>query len=39
MRIYAKITNNMIIERNYYLQKLLAKRHNGMIKVLTGARI
>ena len=28
----------MIIERNYYLQKLLAKRHNGMIKVLTGAR-
>lgn len=38
MRIYAKITNNMIIERNYYLQKLLAKRHNGMIKVLTGAR-
>lgn len=38
MRIYAEITNNMIIERNYYLQKLLAKRHNGMIKVLTGAR-
>lgn len=38
MRIYAKITNNMIIERNYYLQKLLSKRHNGMIKVLTGAR-
>lgn len=28
----------MIIERNYYLQRLLAKRHNGMIKVLTGAR-
>lgn len=28
----------MIIERNYYLQKLLSKRHNGMIKVLTGAR-
>lgn len=38
MRIYAKNTNNMIIERNYYLQKLLSKRHNGMIKILTGAR-
>lgn len=38
MRIYAKKTNIMIIERNYYLQKLLSKRHNGMIKVLTGMR-
>lgn len=28
----------MIVERNYYLQKLLSKRHNGMIKVLTGMR-
>lgn len=38
MRIYAKKTNIMIVERNYYLQKLLSKRHNGMIKVLTGMR-
>ena len=28
----------MIVERNTYLQKLLSKRHNGMIKVLTGMR-
>lgn len=28
----------MIIERNYYIDKLLSKRHNGMIKVLTGMR-
>ena len=38
MRNYAKITNIMIVERNTYLQKLLSKRHNGMIKVLTGMR-
>ena len=29
----------MIIERNYYLNKLIAKRHNGMIKIITGIRI
>lgn len=28
----------MIIERNYYLNKLIAKRHNGMIKIVTGIR-
>ena len=28
----------MIIERNYYLNKLIAKRHNGMIKIITGIR-
>lgn len=28
----------MIIDRNYYLNKLIAKRHNGMIKIVTGIR-
>lgn len=28
----------MIIERNTYLKKLIAKRHNGKIKVVTGIR-
>lgn len=28
----------MIIERNYYLRKLIAKRHNGLIKIVTGIR-
>ncbi|MDE6395550.1 MAG: AAA family ATPase, partial [Duncaniella sp.] len=28
----------MIIERNTYLKKLIAKRHNGMIKIVTGIR-
>lgn len=29
---------DMIIERNTYLKKLIAKRHNGKIKVVTGIR-
>lgn len=28
----------MMIERNTYLKKLIAKRHNGMIKIVTGIR-
>lgn len=28
----------MIIERNAYLKKLIAKRHNGKIKIVTGIR-
>lgn len=28
----------MIIERNNYLKKLIAKRHNGKIKIVTGIR-
>lgn len=28
----------MIIERNTYLKKLIAKRHNGKIKIVTGIR-
>lgn len=28
----------MEIKRDYYLQKLIAKKHNGLIKVITGMR-
>ena len=28
----------MIIDRNTYLNKLIARRHNGMIKIVTGLR-
>ena len=28
----------MKIKRDYYLQKLIAKKHNGLIKVITGMR-
>ena len=28
----------MIIQRNFYLKKLIAKRHNGKIKIVTGIR-
>ena len=28
----------MIIERNYYLNKLITKKENGLIKVITGIR-
>lgn len=28
----------MVIERNTYLNKLIARRHNGMIKIVTGLR-
>lgn len=30
--------NRMVIERNTYLKKLIARRHNGMIKIVTGLR-
>lgn len=29
---------NMEIKRNYYLQKLISRKHNGMVKVVTGLR-
>ena len=32
------IFNRMIIARNAYLNKLIARRHNGMIKIVTGLR-
>jgi predicted AAA+ superfamily ATPase len=39
MRIYAKITDtSMEIKRSIYLNKLFARKHNGMIKVITGMR-
>lgn len=28
----------MIVERNIYLKKLIVKRHNGKIKIVTGIR-
>ena len=28
----------MEIKRDYYLNKLIAKKHNGLIKVITGIR-
>ena len=28
----------MIIQRNLYLEKLIVRMHNGMIKVVTGIR-
>ncbi len=39
MRIYAKISNAiMFIERSFYLDKLIARRDNRRIKVITGIR-
>ena len=28
----------MIIQRNYYLNKLIKKKHNGLVKIITGLR-
>ena len=28
----------MVIERDYYLNKLISKKENGLIKVITGIR-
>ena len=28
----------MVIQRNMYLNKLISKKHNGLIKVVTGVR-
>lgn len=28
----------MVIERNFYLEKLCRKQHNGMVKIVTGVR-
>ena len=38
MRIYAKKSNVMQIDRPIYLQKLINRQHNGMIKIITGLR-
>ena len=29
---------NQIIQRNHYLQKLIDRRENGLVKVITGIR-
>lgn len=28
----------MVIKRDFYLNKLISKKHNGLIKVITGVR-
>lgn len=38
MRIYAKLSQVMIIKRYFYLNKLVARRDNGRVKVITGIR-
>ena len=38
MRIDAKISKAMVIDRDSYLQKLVARRDNGRVKVITGIR-
>ena len=37
-RIKTEISKVMLIERNSYLQKLIARRDNGRVKVITGIR-
>lgn len=38
MRIYAEIFNHMVIQRDIYINKLVNRMHNGMVKVITGMR-
>ncbi len=38
MRKYAKNADNMKIERPIYLQKLIDRKNNGMVKIITGMR-
>ena len=38
MRKFAKTFNKNMIKRDFYLQKIKNKMHNGMIKVITGIR-
>ena len=38
MRKSAKMFNKNMIKRDFYLQKIKNKMHNGMIKVITGIR-
>lgn len=33
-----KIMKDKIIDRNYYLNKLISRKENGLIKILTGIR-
>lgn len=38
MRKYVEKTNRMRIERPVYLKKLIDRKHNGMVKIITGMR-
>ena len=38
MRIYAKKSNSMQINRPIYLKQLIDRQHNGMVKIITGMR-
>lgn len=37
-KIFSPEAVTLEIKRDYYLQKLIAKKHNGLIKVITGMR-
>lgn len=37
-KIFSPEVVTLDIKRDYYLQKLIAKKHNGLIKVITGMR-
>lgn len=37
-KIFSPEVVTLEIKRDYYLQKLIAKKHNGLIKVITGMR-
>ena len=32
------VDKKMEIKRDYYLDKLIRKRHNGLVKIVTGIR-
>lgn len=38
MRKYANISWDKMIDRPYYLQKLISRKQNGLIKIITGNR-
>lgn len=38
MRKYAFISGGKMINRPYYLQKLISRKQNGLIKIITGNR-
>lgn len=37
-KIFFRSEDHMEIKRDYYLQKLISRKHNGQIKVITGVR-
>ena len=38
MQLFSIGVIELEIKRDYYLNKLIAKKHNGLIKVITGMR-